>query len=270
MNKYDTIGQDLVNHCVNDIFVQGGIPQIFNDYIGVEKMNPDVIKQIITGMSKACIENEMSLIGGEMAEMPGIYQNNDLDITGTIIGLVEKENIITGENITKDDVVIGFNSSGLHTNGYSLARNIVFEKLKLDVNDYVEELDEKIGEALLKVHISYYQILKEFAINKQINGMAHITGGGLIGNIKRIIPDGLVAEISCNSWETPKLFNWLVEKGNIDSFEAYQAFNMGIGFVVITDKVNGDIILKETNGFVIGEITDRKLNDKVILKNYEI
>ena len=264
--KYDTIGQDLVNHCVNDIFVQGASPQFFMDYIGLAKMNADMIKEIIEGMALACIENEMSLIGGEMAEMPDVYHGEDFDLVGTIVGLVEKDQIITGEKIQENDIVIGFPSTGLHTNGYTLARKIVFDKLGYDVKTYVDELGETVEEALLTVHRSYFKMLKKWAKPSIIHGMAHITGGGLVGNIKRILSKGLSVDINTQAWEIPRLFTWLVEKGNIPLFDAFSAFNMGIGFVVIASEPETTQILKETDGIKIGKVTKKVTDDIVMLK----
>ena len=264
-NRYDTVGADLVNHCVNDIFVQGATPQFFNDYIGLAQMKPDIVQQIIAGMSRACIENEMALIGGEMAEMPSIYHDDDFDIVGTIVGLVERKHIITGNSIKEGDVVIGFASTGLHTNGYSLARKIVFEKLGLSVNSFVPELNSTVADALLTVHKSYFTILRQVAHPDCINGMAHITGGGLRGNIKRVLPEHLSAVIDCTKWDTPPLFQWLVTSGDVPIDDAYDTFNMGIGFVVITSETNAKEILKHTDGFIIGNITKREQQEPVIL-----
>lgn len=263
--KYDTVGQDLVNHCVNDIFVQGAHPQFFNDYIGLAKMDTDIVQQIIEGMAKACLENGMSLIGGEMAEMPGIYHNNDFDLVGTIVGLVEKKCIITGDKIQENDIIIGFPSTGLHTNGYSLARKIVFEKLGLEIDSFVEELGTTVGEALLSVHRSYYASLRNWANPEIIHGMAHITGGGLVGNIKRIISDDLTAVIDCKTWKTPALFKWLQENGEVSNVDAYSAFNMGIGFVVIASQENSQKIIQETDGIIIGIVTKRDNQSAVML-----
>ena len=257
-NEYGTIGQDLVNHCVNDIFVQGAIPQYFLDYIGLSGIDEGFIQKIIEGMVKACVENGVCLIGGEMAEMPDIYQKGDFDLVGTIVGLVESSNLITGERICEDDVIIGFPSTGLHTNGYTLARKIVFEMLKLDADEYVGELKTTVKEALLAVHRSYYPLLKKWANPEMIHGMAHITGGGLKGNIKRIMPSGLSAVIDSGSWEVPALFRWLVESGNVPKEDSYSAFNMGIGFVVITSREKSEEILQGTDGFLIGRIIKRE------------
>ncbi|MCL2064917.1 MAG: phosphoribosylformylglycinamidine cyclo-ligase [Candidatus Cloacimonetes bacterium] len=265
--KYDTIGQDLINHCVNDIFVQGAIPQFFLDYIGVSRLDVKIIKIIIEGMAQACIENGLSLIGGEMAEMPDIYQGNDFDLVGTIIGLVEKSNLITGSQIQNGDVIIGYPSNGLHTNGYTLARKIIFDKLKLGIDSYVPEINSTIKDSLLQIHKTYFPMLKKWAYPEMIHGMAHITGGGLEGNLKRIIPEGLIAYIDCKSWEIPSLFQWLVTEGEIKINEAFKSFNMGIGFVIITSKEKSEEFLQENNSIIIGNI-QRKNNGKKVLLNF--
>lgn len=264
---YNTVGQDLVNHCVNDIFVQGAIPQYFLDYVGVGKLNPQVMEEIIWGFAKACKENEMALIGGEMAEMPGIYAEDDFDLAGTIVGMVEKKDIITGEKITKGDVILGFPSTGLHTNGYSLARKILFDKMKLKVDSIIPGLNESVADVMLKVHKSYLPVLKEWAKPDLIHGMAHITGGGIPGNLSRVIPDQLTAEIDCHSWEIPAIFKILVENGNIAQDESYRAFNMGIGMIVVTSPELADTIKSKTDAIQIGFIND-KIADLKVRMNY--
>ncbi len=263
---YNTVGQDLVNHCVNDIFVQGAIPQYFLDYVGVGKLNPEVMEQIIWGFAKACKENELALIGGEMAEMPGIYAQDDFDLAGTIVGMVEKKNIITGEKITKGDVILGFPSTGLHTNGYSLARKILFEKMNLEVDSLIPNLNETLAEAMLKIHKSYLPILREWARPEMIHGMAHITGGGIPGNLARVIPDNLTAEIDCQSWEIPAIFKILVDNGNIAQDESYRAFNMGIGMIVVTSSEIASEIKAKTNAIQIGFINEKIPDLKVRMK----
>ncbi|MDD3051052.1 MAG: phosphoribosylformylglycinamidine cyclo-ligase [Candidatus Cloacimonetes bacterium] len=260
---YDTVGQDLVNHCVNDIFVQGAIPQYFMDYIGLGRLIPETVEKIISGLTKACRENEIALIGGEMAEMPGVYKIDDFDLVGMIVGMVEKERIITGSKISEHDVIIGFPSTGLHTNGYSLARRIFFDILKMDLSDRISTDSKTIGEMLLAVHRSYYPLLIKYVEKDIINGMAHITGGGLPGNIKRIMPDGLSAVIRTKTWEIPELFQFMQNKADIDNEEVYRAFNMGIGFVTIVDATNVDAILRETDGMVIGEIIKDSSDSRV-------
>lgn len=260
---FDTVGQDIVNHCVNDIFVQGAEPQYFMDYIGCGKLLPGKIEKIICGMTKACLENGMSLIGGEMAEMPGIYHSEDFDIVGTIVGLIEKDKIITGENIKEGDIVVGFMGNGLHTNGFSLARKIFFEVMHKKVDDYIPELSSTLADALLKVHPSYYPLLRKWTDPAINHGMAHITGGGLPGNIKRVIPDGLSANIDAKSWKTPDIFNLMQEAAKISNEEMFKAFNMGIGFTVIIDPEYADNLCAETNSLKIGIITQAQNNQKV-------
>ena len=191
--RYDTVGQDLVNHCVNDILVQGALPLFFLDYIGLGKLDQAMVQEIIAGMVKACRENQCVLIGGEMAEMPGIYREKDFDLAGTIVGVVEQSSLLPAKRIRCGDILVGMPSTGLHTNGYSLARRIVFEHLKLDVDSYVTDLKATVGELLLAVHKSYLQEIKPHLHDRRLHGLAHITGGGIPGNLKRIIPDGLSA-----------------------------------------------------------------------------
>jgi phosphoribosylformylglycinamidine cyclo-ligase len=264
-NKFDTVGQDLVNHCVDDIFVQGAHPQFFLDYIGVGELDPDQIEQVIGGFSKACVENGLALIGGEMAEMPGIYKPGDFDLVGTIVGLVERDEIITGDDVVEGDVLLGLRSTGLHTNGYSLARKIIFEKMGMSIEDKIPGTDETVAEALLAVHKSYYPVLKKWAKPTMIHGMAHITGGGLPGNLKRSIPDGLTAKVDCTSWETPALFKFLQNAGNVDAYEMHRAFNMGIGFVVIVPRDVADQIKNEIDVVEIGSVVKASSDEKVEL-----
>jgi phosphoribosylformylglycinamidine cyclo-ligase len=264
---YNTVGQDLVNHCVNDIFVQGAIPQYFLDYIGVGRLNPDIIEEIISGFVLACRENKMALIGGEMAEMPGIYSPKDFDLAGTIVGLVEKSKIITGERIVKGDVVLGFASTGLHTNGYSLARAIIFDILKLKIDSLLPGLNSTVTEELLKVHKSYLPELIEFASPEIIHGMAHITGGGIPGNLKRVIPEDLCAVIDTNSWIVPDLFKLLVTAGNVETMESFSAFNMGIGYIVVCPEEVATMLLQKSSAIQIGVIEEKNDAEKVKLIN---
>ncbi|OQY40027.1 MAG: phosphoribosylformylglycinamidine cyclo-ligase [Candidatus Cloacimonetes bacterium 4572_65] len=263
---YDTVGQDLVNHCVNDILVQGAIPQYFLDYVGVGKLKPAVMEKIIFGFSKACKENGMALIGGEMAEMPGIYSEDDFDLAGTIVGMVEKKDIITGKEIKAGDVLLGLSSTGLHTNGYSLARKILFDKLNYTVDTILPEIGETVAEVMLKVHRSYLNELVEWATPKDIHGMAHITGGGIPGNLSRVIPDGVTANVDSTSWETPAIFKLLQEGGGIEISEMYRAFNMGIGMIVVVDQSLAETIMKKTDAIVIGNITEATTDEKVRMK----
>ncbi len=264
---YDTVGQDLVNHCVNDILVQGAIPQYFLDYIGVGKLNPQNIEAIISGFVKACRENDMALIGGEMAEMPGIYDPEDFDLAGTIVGLVEKKKIITGEEIKAGDVVLGFESTGLHTNGYSLARAIVFDILKLKHDSLLPGMKYTVAEAFLKIHKSYLPYMKAFLEPNQVHGMAHITGGGIQGNLKRVIPDSLTAVVDVKAWETPELFKLLVDAGKVEAIESYSAFNMGIGYIVVCPETVANQMMKAIPVREIGVIEKNLYAEKVKLIN---
>jgi phosphoribosylformylglycinamidine cyclo-ligase len=251
--KFDTVGQDLVNHCVNDILVQGAIPQFFLDYIGVGELKPAQIEQIISGFVKACKENSCVLIGGEMAEMPGFYAKGDFDLAGTIVGLVEKDKLITGNKIKAGDILIGLPSSGLHTNGYSLARKIL-DKNSLLTDSFIGELDCTVAEAFLTVHKSYLPIAKPLLKDNLLQGMAHITGGGIPGNLSRIIPDGLTAKIDEKSWETPMIYQWLKALGKIAQPEMRKVFNMGIGMIMVASPKSAEEVLKKTKGITIGNI----------------
>jgi phosphoribosylformylglycinamidine cyclo-ligase len=262
--KWDTVGQDIVNHCVNDILTQGAYPLFFLDYIGIGKVIPQHIEEIVKGLALACRQNDCALIGGELAEMPSLYQKDDFDLVGTIVGSVDEECTISGKTISNGDVLLGFSSTGLHTNGYTLVRKIVFDILKLKPHSYINELDKPLAEALLAVHRSYYPILKPFIDRHIIKGLAHITGGGIPGNLKRIIPEGMSAIVTKKSWEIPPLFKFLQHGGHVDQDEMYRAFNMGIGMIAVVTEVNADKILEQTEARVIGTII--KGEKKVILQ----
>jgi phosphoribosylformylglycinamidine cyclo-ligase len=231
---HNTIGQDLVNHCVNDIAVCGARPLYFMDYMAFGKLNPEIAEKIVEGFSIACRENNCALIGGETAEMPGFYSEDEYDISGTIVGIVDKEDIIDGSNIKKGDILIGFKSNGLHTNGYSLARKVLLEKFKL--TDRVNGLRLTIGEELLRVHKSYLKIIEELKNNSRVKGFSHITGGGIVGNTIRIIPEGLSINIFWNEMEIPPIFNLIQTTGNIPDEEMRKVFNLGIGLIAVIDK----------------------------------
>ena len=257
LNKHDTIGQDLVNHCVNDIAVCGAEPLFFLDYMAFGKLDPATAAEIVKGFSIACKENGCALIGGETAEMPGIYQIGDYDLSGTIVGIVEKSKIISGENITSGDLLIGIPSSGLHTNGYSLARKVLQEKYKLTDRDSL--LKKKIGDELLSVHRSYLELIKSIKKKIAVKGISHITGGGIVGNTKRILPKKLKLKIDWNNWEVPAIFNLIQETGEISDEEMREVFNMGVGliFIVAKDDVETTLNLaKELNekAILIGEV----------------
>ncbi|MEP1152739.1 MAG: phosphoribosylformylglycinamidine cyclo-ligase [Balneola sp.] len=229
--KYDTVGQDLVNHCVNDIAVCGATPLFFLDYFSTGKLEQHVGYDVIKGFATACKENNVALIGGETAEMPDIYGEGEFDLAGTIVGIVDEDKVINGAGIEKGDVLLGFKSSGLHTNGYSLARNVLFTEY--DVNDYVEELGSTVGEELLQVHRSYLGLITELKEMEGVNGFSHITGGGMVGNTKRILPEGLALNIDWDGWERPAVYKMIQEIGNVPEEDMQATFNLGIGLVCV-------------------------------------
>jgi phosphoribosylformylglycinamidine cyclo-ligase len=252
--RFDTIGQDLVNHCVNDILVQGAIPQFFLDYIGVGMLDPDMIEQIIDGLITACRENNCALIGGEMAEMPGIYSVEDFDLAGTIVGMVEHDALLPRNNIGSGDQLVALPSTGLHTNGYSLARKVVFDLQKLSIDSYVSDCNATVADLLLAVHKSYLDVLKPHLNNNGLHGLAHITGGGIGGNLSRILPDGLGALINLNNNDIPPLFHWIQGAGKICDNEMRKAFNMGVGMISVVSADYCDTFANLTGGKLIGEI----------------
>ena len=236
MNKHDTVGEDIVNHCVNDILVQGAKPLFFMDYVGTAKVNPTVFKSVVSGLCKACKENKMALLGGETAEMPGLYPLGEYDLVGTIVGCVEKSKLITGKSIRAGDVIIGFPSGGLQTNGFSLARRVIFDMCQYSCKDKLPGTNQTFGDALLAVHKSFLRPVSALMAKIKINGMAHITGGGFPDNIPRVLPKAVNAEIDRDSWEVPTIFKFIERQGKVDHDEMYRVFNMGIGFVVIIAK----------------------------------
>jgi phosphoribosylformylglycinamidine cyclo-ligase len=230
--QHDTIGRDLVNHCVNDILVQGAEPLFFLDYLATGRLEPDVAVQIVEGLAEACRENGCALLGGETAEMPGFYSDGEYDLAGFIVGAVARAQLIDGKQIAPGDVLIGVPSSGLHTNGYSLARRIVFEKAGLQHDSRVEDLAATIGEALLVPHRSYLTVIRPLLGSGVIKGMAHITGGGITDNLPRILPHGLHAEIDRAAWEVPIVFRWLQRTGEVSDADMLRTFNMGVGLII--------------------------------------
>ena len=257
MDKHDTVGQDLVNHCVNDIAVGGAIPQYFMDYMAFGKLDPKVAEDIMEGFGKACRENGVALIGGETAEMPGLYAVEEYDMSGTIVGIIEKAKILNGDKVKKDDVLIGFPSTGLHTNGYSLARKVLFEKYS--VHDKPEGLKNSIGEELLQVHKSYLNLIQTIINKINVHAFSHITGGGITGNTMRVVPEGLSLNIDWNSWELPAIFKLIQTTGNISDEEMRKAFNVGVGMIAIVNKDDVEavkLIATELNEecFVMGNI----------------
>ena len=241
LRKFNTIGVDLLSACANDILAMGARPLTFLDYIANDKLRPDIIEEMVNGMVDACLDTGVSLVGGETAEMPDTYLSGEHDLVGVITGVVEKNKIITGQAIHPSDVVLGLQSSGLHTNGYSLARKLFFEIGGYDVNDTIPELEKSIGLTLLEPHINYTNnIFSLLDKDIEVKGIAHITGGGLIENIPRILPDGCCVEIHKGSWPAVPIFNVMQSIGNVDENEMYHAFNMGIGMIIIAapDQVN--------------------------------
>jgi len=231
--RHDTVGQDLVNHCVNDILVQGAKPLFFLDYIGTSRFQGQVFEDVVAGLCKACRENGCALLGGETAEMPGLYPPGEYDLVGTIVGTVARKKIVTGAAIKPGDMIIGLPSSGLHTNGYSLARKVIFETAKLKIKDRMPGTKQTIAEALLAVHMSYLKPISALLDKVPVRGMAHITGGGFIDNIPRVLPERCTAVIDRSLWDVPALFKFIGEKGKVDRDEMYRVFNMGIGYVVM-------------------------------------
>jgi phosphoribosylformylglycinamidine cyclo-ligase len=233
LNIHHTVGQDLVNHCVNDIAVQGASPLFFLDYLATGKLDQSTIETVVQGLSEACRANGCALIGGETAQMPGFYADNEYDLAGTIIGAVSRDKIITGDTIQVGDVLIGLPSNGLHTNGYSLARKLLFEVAKYGPDQYINELKDKTGAALMRTHRSYLAIIKKLTGAEVVSGMAHITGGGITENLPRIIPKGMGAVVDLASWQPPPLFEHLQQLGNVAQDEMLRTFNMGIGLIVV-------------------------------------
>jgi phosphoribosylformylglycinamidine cyclo-ligase len=244
---HDTIGIDLVNHCVNDILVQGAEPLFFFDYHATGRLEPDVAVHIVDGLARACRENGCALLGGETAEMPGFYADGEYDVAGFIVGAVERDRIVDGARIGAGDVLIGIPSSGLHTNGYSLARSIVFDRLGLAVTDHVAELGTTVAEALLAPHRSYLRLVRPLLADGlgRIKGMAHITGGGITDNLPRVLPEGMDANVRLDSWNVPALFAWLQTSGAVPQEDMLRTFNMGIGLILVVGADDAASVLRD-------------------------
>ena len=259
MDRYDTVGIDMVNHCVNDILVQGARPLFFMDYIATSKLRPEMAADVVKGMAEACREAGCALLGGEIAEMPGVYCEGESDIAGCIVGLVDREKIIDGSRVQQGDVLVGLASSGLHTNGYSLVRKVLFEDNDYKVDQYVPELGGVLGEVLLTPHKSYLKSVTAVMSRCEIHAMAHLTGGAFYGNIPRVLPTDCQVTVERRYWGVPPIFQLIQEKGNIDPMEMHRTFNMGIGLVMIVAKERGmevvDLLQKEGEAAsIIGEI----------------
>jgi len=265
-NRHDSVGADIVGHCGNDILVLGAEPLFFLDYLGTSKLDPNVMKQLLEGIAKGCKEAGCALIGGETAELPSFYQEGEYDLVGAIVGVVEKSKIITGERMAVGDDIIGLASVGLHTNGYSLARKIIFEVCGYKHDDYISELGATIADELLKPHKSYVKsilnVLGKFNSDDfVVKGLAHITGGGLRDNVPRILPENCCASIKKGSWDMPTVFPFLQEKGDVDEMEMYRVFNMGVGMVAVvspkfTDGIMAELRLGGEKVFKIGKIVE--------------
>ncbi|SHG43990.1 phosphoribosylformylglycinamidine cyclo-ligase [Fodinibius roseus] len=244
--KYDTVGQDLVNHCINDIAVCGADPLFFLDYFSTGKLEQDVGYQVVKGFARACKQNGVALIGGETAEMPDIYSEGEFDLAGTIVGMVDRGKIIDGRRIRKGDVLLGFPSTGLHTNGYSLARKVLFSAYEID--DRVDELGTTIGNAMLAVHKSYLPVIRELRTIDGVNGFSHITGGGIIGNTKRVVPDKLTIQLDWGAWEIPSIFELIRNLGNVPEDDMRATFNLGIGLIAIVDAGSAAEVKERAEG----------------------
>jgi phosphoribosylformylglycinamidine cyclo-ligase len=259
MGVHSTVGGDLVNHCVNDILVQGAEPLFFLDYLAMGKLEPNVVEQLVDGMSRSCRKAGCALIGGETAELPGFYGSGEYDLAGFIVGAVERKNVLTGKAVKPGDTLLGLPSAGLHTNGYSLARKLVFEVAKLKNDTYVAEVGNKIGAELLKPHVCYAPAVKNILAKGWASALAHITGGGIPGNLPRVLPSGVKAIIDLDAWPIPSIFKYLAKLGEIDADELLQSFNMGIGMIVIVPSAHvkeaeADLKRRREKFFRIGRI----------------
>ncbi|MGA9798642.1 MAG: phosphoribosylformylglycinamidine cyclo-ligase [Terriglobales bacterium] len=266
MDVHHTIGADLVNHCVNDIAVQGATPLFFMDYLAAGRIEPEVIEKVIEGLAEACKHNGCALIGGETAEMPGFYPDGEYDLAGFIVGAVERERIITGKTVEVGDVILGLASNGLHTNGYALARKLLFEVGKYTLDSYVNELKGKVGNELLRTHKSYWPAIKRLVDGECVSAMAHITGGGITENLPRVLPRGVAAVIEMGSWQVPPIFEHLQQLGNVPQDEMLRTFNMGLGMLLVVPSKKfkkAQTVLERAGekAFTVGRIVkgDRKV-----------
>jgi phosphoribosylformylglycinamidine cyclo-ligase len=256
--RHDTVGADLVNHCVNDILVQGAEPLFFLDYLATGRLAPDVAAEVIAGVARGCRENGCALVGGETAEMPGFYADGEYDIAGFIVGVVERANVIDGRRIVPGDALLALPSAGLHTNGYSLARRVFFETAGWTADTFVPELATTAGEALLAPHRSYLRLVRPLIDRGFVKGLAHITGGGITENLPRILPEGCAADVDLQSWSVPPIFRLLQERGGIARDEMFRAFNMGVGLVIVCAPrdaqraINMLVMAGEPNAFRLG------------------
>src|SRR5829696_9920440 len=258
--RHDTVGRDLVNHCTNDILVQGARPLFFLDYVATGVLSPETIVSVVEGISRGCQENGCVLLGGETAEMPGFYAEGEYDVAGFIVGVVDREKVIDGSRVRAGDVLLGLPSAGLHTNGYSLARKLFFEVAGYAVDTRLEALGETVGEALLRPHLSYLRPLEGLLDTGAVKALAHITGGGLLENIPRVLPEGTAVEIEKGSWPVPALFRVMQGLGNVSEPEMHRTFNMGVGMVVVCPPADADAVKTHLDNlgekcYTIGRVT---------------
>jgi len=254
LGRHGSIAQDLVNHCINDIAVTGARPLFFLDYIGARRLDPLVFNQLISGFIKACKEGGCALIGGETAQLPDVYRPDEYDLAGCIVGLVDRQKMLDGSRIVPSDVLIGLPSNGLHTNGYSLARKILLNKMRLDLSQKVDGLGRPLGEELLRIHRNYQPLLASIP-HGRLKGAAHITGGGLVDNLPRILPATCDALIHTSSWNVPAIFRMIQRGGEVSIDEMYEVFNMGIGMVLVVSKIHAPEVVTLSKGKVIGQVT---------------
>ena len=266
MNVHSTVGADLVNHCVNDIAVQGAAPLFFMDYLATGRLHPEVAEKVVEGLADACKHNGCALIGGETAEMPGFYPEGEYDLAGFIVGVVERDRIITGKSVEVGDVILGLASSGLHTNGYSLARKLLFEVARYTPESYVNELKGKVGNELLKTHKSYWPLIRKLLAGECVSAMAHITGGGITENLPRVLPRGVAAVVELGSWPVPPIFEHLQKLGNVPQDEMMRTFNMGLGMLLVVPAAKfkkAQTVLERAGerAFTVGRVVkgDRKV-----------
>ncbi|HWR14298.1 MAG TPA: phosphoribosylformylglycinamidine cyclo-ligase [Terriglobales bacterium] len=267
MNLHHTIGADLVNHCVNDIAVQGAAPMFFMDYFATGKLDPEVAEKVVSGIADACKHNGCALIGGETAEMPGFYTGGEYDLAGFIVGVVEREKIITGKDVQVGDVLVGLPSNGMHTNGYSLARKLLFEVARYSAESYINEIKNKVGNELMRTHKSYWPVLRRLFEAEAVTAVAHITGGGITENLPRVLPKGMGAHVQLGSWPVQPIFSHLQKLGNINDAEMLRTFNMGIGMILVVPpkkfkRVQTVLERAGEKGYTIGRILkgDRKVS----------
>jgi len=268
--RHGTVGQDLVNHCVNDILVQGARPLFFLDYVGVGKLEPGVVEELVSGVARGCRENGCALLGGETAEMPDMYAPGEYDLAGTIVGMVEEDRVLDGRAIRPGDAIVALASSGLHTNGYSLARRIVFDRMGLAPDSPFPEEDGSVADVLLRVHKSYLRSLYPLLEAGRVRGLAHVTGGGLVDNVPRILPAGVDARFDLGSWSVPPLFRVLQREGGVERGEMFRAFNMGVGMVAVVAAEDADAVVRDLaaageQAWIAGETVPGE--GKVVLSN---